>query len=147
MHYVIKQIQRLEFVDRRDVVKRTDLGFPDRRNKIRYPLELSLRYQAILPNLHYGPFERGRTVNFASHSFLVSTDALVPMMGAKVRVRVDWPVALDGKLPLQFIVAGRVARIAGNNFAVVFNRHEFRVMKKAPEFIFNQAFRRQLGST
>ena len=146
MHYVIKQVQHLDLVDRRGVVERADLGFPERRNKIRYPLALSLRYQAILPNLHYGPFERGRTVNFASHSFLVSTDKLVPMMGASIRVRVDWPVALDGKLPLQFIVTGRVARIAGNNFAVVFNRHEFRVVKKAPESIV-LAFRRQLGST
>jgi hypothetical protein len=145
MHYVLKQVHQESF-DRRSA-RRSDLGFPDRRHRIRFPLALPLRYQAALPNLQYGPFQRGQTVNFASHSFLVSTDDQLPMMGARIRLRVDWPVALDGKLPLQFIVAGRVARIAGNNFAVVFDRHEFRTVKKTPESIAHSALSRQVGST
>jgi hypothetical protein len=142
-----KQTDCLEFLDRGGVVRRTDLGFPDRRHRIRYPLVLPLRYQTMLPNLHYGAFQLGRTVDFASHGFLVWTDDPVPMMGARIRLRVEWPIALDGKLPLQFIVTGRVVRIGEKGFAVTFDRHEFRTMKRAQESILDVALRRQVGLT
>jgi len=56
-------------------------------------------------------------------------------MGSRIRLSVDWPVALDGKLPLQFIVTGHVVRIAENHFGVLFHHHEFCIMKKLPESV------------
>jgi len=126
--------------------KRADLGFPDRRSRIRYPVALPLRYQSILANLHYGAFCSGKTVDFASQGFLVSTDELVPMVGSKIRARVDWPVALDGILPLQFIVTGCVVRISGNRFGVSFDRHELCTLKKEPSSVLDQVRRRHAGT-
>jgi hypothetical protein len=133
--------------DERHVGKRTDLGFPDRRSRIRYPVVLPLRYQSILANLHYGSFFSGKTVDFASQGFLVSTDQRMPEVGSRIRARVDWPVPLDGKLPLQFIVTGRVVRVAGKRFGVSFDTHELCTLKKAPGSILDVVRRRHAGST
>jgi PilZ domain len=132
--------------DERPTGKRTDLGFPDRRSRIRYPIALPLRYQSILSNLHYGTFYLAKTVDFASQGFLVSTDELLPEVGTRIRARVDWPVPLDGKMPLQFIVTGRVVRVAGKRFGVSFDTHELCTLKKAPGSILDVVRRQHAGS-
>jgi len=146
MRNILNQADPRESSKQRSGRKRSDLGFPDRRHKIRYPVELPLRYQTILSNLHYGEFHSGNTVDFASHGFLVSTDQPVPVLGTRIRARVDWPVRLDGKLPLQFIVTGSVVRIDGKRFGVSFDRHELCTLKKEPGSILDVLRRRNAGS-
>ncbi len=51
--------------------------------------------------------------------------------GALVEMRIEWPLLLDGKTPLQLIAVGRVLRHGISHFAAAFERYEFRTMKSA----------------
>lgn len=120
----------LRLADPRAAERTTDLGLPERRRRTRYPVVLLLRFQTLVSNLHYGAAQSGHTVDFASQGFLVSTDEPMPTIGSKIRARVDWPVALDGKLPLQFVVTGHVVRVGEKCFGVSFERHELCTVKR-----------------
>lgn len=98
-----------------------------------------MRYQTILSNLHYGASCWGKTVDFASRGFLIAADETAPPIGTRIRASVDWPVALDGTLPLQFVITGHVVHTAGKNFGVSFDSHDLRTLKKAAGAIFGQA--------
>jgi hypothetical protein len=116
----------------------------DRRSRIRYPLKLRVQYQTL--RKIYGAVGIGETVDFSSRGFMVATlpDA-VPAEGARVRAVVEWPVLLNGTAPLQFVVSGRVVRSEITRFAVSFDRHEFRTMKRKPTAVLNDQTRREVG--
>jgi hypothetical protein len=88
----------------------------------------------------------GETVDFSSHGFLVATmPEFVPVEGTRVRAVVEWPVLLNGTAPLQFVVSGRVVRSEITRFAVSFDRHEFRTMKRKPGSVLSDQTRREVG--
>jgi hypothetical protein len=88
----------------------------------------------------------GETIDFSSCGFLVSTGSeAVPNEGSRVRAVVEWPVLLNGTAPLQFVVSGRVVRADTGRFAVSFDRHEFRTMKRKPGGFFSGRDRREAG--
>ena len=118
--------------------KPDDPGLPDRRARTRYPIALPVRYQVILANLHYGAFCWGKTVDFASRGFLIAADETPPPVGTRIRASADWPVPLDGTLPLQFVITGSVVHVCGKNFGVSFDSHDLRTLKKAPGTILGQ---------
>jgi len=47
-------------------------------------------------------------------------------LGSRVEMKIDWPVLLDGRVPLQLIAAGRVVRCDTSSFATVLAGHQFR---------------------
>jgi hypothetical protein len=103
-------------------------GFPERRAKTRYPIELPLRYQTLRSSSAGGI---GMSVNFSSHGLLISAaSAQIPARGSRVDVVVEWPVRLGGKTPLQFVISGQVVRSETANFAILFEGYEFRTMKR-----------------
>ena len=115
----------------------------DRRARIRYPIRLRVQYQTL--RKIYGPVGTGETIDFSSHGFLVTTlPEGVPAEGARVRAVVEWPVLLNGTAPLQFVVSGRVVRSEVTRFAVSFERHEFRTMKRKPGSVLSDQ-NRQVG--
>jgi hypothetical protein len=115
----------------------------DRRARIRYPIKLRVQYQTL--RKIYGPLGIGETVDFSSRGFLVTaTPEAVPIEGARVRAVVEWPVLLNGTAPLQFVVSGRVVRSEMARFAVSFDRHEFRTMKRKPGSVLSDQ-RREVG--
>jgi hypothetical protein len=116
----------------------------DRRARIRYPIRLRVQYQTL--RKIYGPMGTGETVDFSSHGFLVTTaPEAIPVEGTRVRAVVEWPVLLNGTAPLQFVVSGRVVRSEISKFAVSFDRHEFRTMKRKPSSAIPDQTRREVG--
>jgi hypothetical protein len=88
----------------------------------------------------------GETIDFSSRGFLVTTlPEAVPIEGVRVRAVVEWPVLLNGTAPLQFVVSGRVVRSEITRFAVSFDRHEFRTMKRKPGSVLTDQNRREVG--
>ena len=116
----------------------------ERRIKSRYPLDLSVRFRFLYSEcLRSGV---GRTVNLGAGGLLIaspdfeSCDEL--RAGAWVEIGIEWPVLLDGRIPLQLFGVGRVVRRGNMDFAVKFFRHEFRTMKRSvlPEVLWGAKF-------
>lgn len=102
----------------------------ERRAKIRYPVELTVRYHTLGKGRPVAGV--GRTLNMSSSGLLVASQSEINP-GASVAVSVDWPTLLHGAIRLQLVAVGRVVRCKGMSFAVGFEKHEFRTMKRMPE--------------
>jgi hypothetical protein len=107
----------------------------ERRSKCRYPLDLGVRFR---PCFEKAPFSSsGRTINLSSGGILVASQHLVSQceisVGTRIEMSIEWPVLLDGRIPLQFVAVGRVVRRGPFVFAVAFERHQFRTVKTATQ--------------
>jgi hypothetical protein len=48
----------------------------------------------------------------------------------RIELNIEWPSQLDGRVPLQLFVVGRVARCEASRFAVTLVRHQFRTARQ-----------------
>jgi len=69
----------------------------------------------------------------SSGGVLVVTDHLLSQhdirVGSAVGMTLEWPVLLEGKIPLQLFAVGRVVRRGTFEFAATFERYQFRTMR------------------
>ena len=96
----------------------------ERRSGARFPLELKLRYRVLTRSGIQQPLRDGKTVNISGHGILFADDKTLTC-GTKVEAEVDWPVKLDGKVPLKLIVRGSVVRLEKGRVALAFRDHKF----------------------
>ena len=61
----------------------------------------------------------------SSHGILF-VDGQTLILGTKVEAEVDWPVKLDGQVPLKLIVRGSVVRFENGCVALALRDREFR---------------------
>jgi hypothetical protein len=99
----------------------------ERRTKARYPVKLTVRYRTI--GRSHAVNGVGQTLNMSSGGLLVSAEHEMPP-GLRLEVNVEWPLLLNGKVPLQLVANGRVVRGGGSEFAVCFAQYQFRTMGK-----------------
>jgi len=101
----------------------------ERRSKRRYSIELGVRFRS----LEGGFTGVGRTVNMSSGGILVACHQATPEIGAgaRVEISIEWPLVLDGKVPLQLVAVCNVVRPGPSFFAAAFARHQFRTLKSA----------------
>jgi hypothetical protein len=109
----------------------SDQPLPERRSKFRYPLNLTVRFRSVSrssPRIT----GVGRTLNMSSGGVLVFFDH-APLYevgaGALLEMRIDWPLLLDGRIPLQFLAHGKILRLGVSVFAAKFERYQFRTRK------------------
>src|SRR5277367_5116335 len=74
----------------------------ERRSKVRYPLELSVRYRYFAGgSLRFGA---GRTMDVSSGGVLVASTRIISphemMVGEDVEMSIEWPPLLDGRISL-----------------------------------------------
>jgi hypothetical protein len=62
----------------------------------------------------------------SSHGILF-LDSQALSCGTEVEAEVDWPVKLDGIVPLKLIIHGSVVRLEKGSVALAIKRHEFRI--------------------
>ena len=99
----------------------------ERRSKARYPVKLTVRYRTIgRSNTVNGV---GQTLNMSSGGLLVSAEHEMPA-GLRLEVNVEWPLLLDGTVPLQLVAHGKVVRGGESEFAIAFAQYQFRTMGK-----------------
>ncbi len=96
----------------------------ERRSKVRYPLQMPVCYRALDRS---GVSGAGRADNMSSEGIWVIAEQQ-PKIGAQLEVRIQWPSLLEGRIPLQLITIGEVARCGPSGFAVLFRHHQFRTM-------------------
>jgi hypothetical protein len=51
--------------------------------------------------------------------------------GTALELSIEWPYLLEGRIPLQLVVAGKVVRCEKSNFAMQLAAHEFRTARKS----------------
>jgi len=97
----------------------------ERRSKARYPVKLTVRYRTIGRSNSVNGV--GQTLNMSSGGLLVSAEHEMPA-GLRLEVNVEWPLLLNGSVPLQLVANGKVVRGGGSEFAVSFVQYQFRTM-------------------
>ena len=97
----------------------------ERRSKARYPVKLTVRYRTVGRTL--GVNGVGQTLNMSSGGLLVSADQDFSA-GLRLEVNVEWPLLLDGAVPLQLVAHGKVVRCGDSTFALSFAQYQFRTM-------------------
>lgn len=96
----------------------------ERRSRVRFPFELRVQFRSLEPG--YRLWGTGQLINMSSGGLLVSSEHQM-IIGTPVELNIDWPTRLDGRLPLQLIAAGTVTRCDPFRFAIVLERHHFRL--------------------
>ena len=103
----------------------TNTTIIERRSKARYPVKLTVRYRTMGRRQHVNGI--GHTLNMSSGGLLVSAQHEVSA-GLRLEVNVEWPLLLDGSVPLQLVAHGKVVRCGGSMFAIAFAQYQFRTM-------------------
>jgi hypothetical protein len=106
----------------------------ERRSKARYPVKLTVRYRTV--GRHQSVNGVGHTLNMSSGGLLVSAQHEVSA-GSRLEVNVEWPLLLDGAIPLQLVAHGKVVRCGGSMFAISFAQYQFRTMARMLKSISN----------
>ena len=99
----------------------------ERRSKVRFPLELKVRYRSLARRCP--AVGTGVVMNMSRSGVLVSSEHGISE-GVQVELSIEWPSLLDGRVPLQVVTVGRVVRCEPSSFAVVLARYQFRTTKK-----------------
>ena len=101
---------------------------PDRRRRIRYPMNCPVRYSV---NRKPSPVSgKGRTLDISSSGMTLTVDQPVAV-GDSIEIRVEWPIPLRGGCPLQLAVHGHVVRTGRGQIAVETTTYEFRTLSRA----------------
>ena len=94
----------------------------------RFPFELGVRFRSL--GGVYRVAGVGRVSNMSSSGVLITyPHDVIP--GTPLELSIEWPTRLDGRIPLQLIVIGTVARCGLFSFAVGIERHYFRIAAKS----------------
>ena len=97
----------------------------ERRSKARYPVKLTVRYRTI--GRSHAVNGVGQTLNMSSGGLLLHAEHEMPA-GLRLELNVEWPLLLNGTVPLQLVAHGKVVRGRGSEFAVSFVQYQFRTM-------------------
>ncbi len=107
----------------------------ERRSKSRYPVDLVVRFRFRLRTGAFLLCGVGRTVNLSSGGLLVASQDLGSRdefrAGGYVEFSIEWPVLLDGRIPLQLFGVGRVVRRGAFDFAAAFMQNQFRTLRRS----------------
>jgi hypothetical protein len=99
----------------------------ERRSKLRFPLELRVHYHTVGRG---EPFiGMGFVVNMSSSGLFVAGEHEA-IAARRIKLTVEWPVLLDGQIPLQLVIDGKVVRCEASGFAVELHEHQFRTCKR-----------------
>jgi hypothetical protein len=97
----------------------------DRRGALRFPLRASVKYE--LPD----GFGTAVTFNISRSGISLLTTRRLPP-ASWIRLWIDWPARLNGRLPLHLVVQGMVLRSNASEAAIAFSRYEFRLQPPRP---------------
>jgi hypothetical protein len=97
------------------------------RRSTRYPLALSVRFQTDGPVA--GSRGTGVTRDLSSGGMFIETTREAEP-GSQVKIIAEWPVLLEGTVPLQFIALGHIVRCNALGFGMRILRYDYRTRRK-----------------
>ncbi|HEY7391462.1 MAG TPA: PilZ domain-containing protein [Bryobacteraceae bacterium] len=96
----------------------------ERRASRRYEILLRLRWK-VLRRKRVLETGTGTTLDLSSTGILFESDTSLPLDGS-LELSIAWPILLHGSLPMQLMIAGRIARVTGRKVAIAITQYEFR---------------------
>ncbi len=99
----------------------------ERRTRLRFPFALRVRFRS--PGRVYPIAGVGWIRNISSGGALVTYEHEISA-GTRLELNIDWPMRLDGRIPLQLVAVGTVLRCELFSFAVGLERYHFRIAGK-----------------
>jgi PilZ domain-containing protein len=108
-------------------VKSAIRGSSERRKHARFPLALEMTY-FVVDGARRGEKGISQTIDVSSSGLRFLTAYALPV-GAQVDVVINWPISLDGHVPLQLSVSGTVVRLCGNETVLSLQRHAFKTRR------------------
>ena len=103
--------------------------FEQRKNR-RFPLSLPVEYEV------FDGVGKGTSTDISSGGLMFKTDKALPTLG-RMRLSVAWPCPLDGGIPLQLVIEGKVLRSDSGCAAVQILRYEFKTKGSADRIEFD----------
>jgi hypothetical protein len=101
----------------------------DARRFTRYPIALSVCFETN-GTVRRRKSGAGITRNLSSRGIFIETKGGAPP-GTQVKIIAEWPVLLEGTIPLQFVALGEVIRRDARGFAMRILRYEYRTRRKS----------------
>lgn len=98
----------------------------ERRSRVRFPIELRVRYRTLGRGEPLAGV--GRVVNVSSGGVLLAYQDEI-RAGTPMELNIEWPSLLDGRVPLQLVMLGRVVRCELSGLAVALSRYSFRTTR------------------
>jgi len=95
----------------------------ERRSRVRFPIELRVRYRTLGRGEPLAGV--GWVVNVSSGGVLLAYQDEI-RAGTLMELNIEWPSLLDGRVPLQLVMLGRVVRCEVSGLAVALSRYSFR---------------------
>jgi hypothetical protein len=101
---------------------------PDRRKKIRFPMQRELRYK-VLDREAVVAHGTGVSLDISSNG--ASFRPAEPIRrGAMIELSISWPVALGDETPVRLVIFGKVVRSMGVWAACAIEQYEFRTQSR-----------------
>jgi hypothetical protein len=108
------------------VIEQLQTVLSERRAGERFGIERPVRYRFLDANYGHG---EGATLDISRRGMCFTTGVEAPL-GLRVQVSVDWPVALEDKVPLQLVARGRVVWSEDGRSGMIIEKYEFRTRSK-----------------
>jgi hypothetical protein len=102
---------------------RKSVDASERRNKPRFPITFPVRY-----NVGDRPYTALTSDISSGGVFIHTQDSL--SVGEKIQLRLEWPVLLEGRCPLQLAIKGEVIRTDLNGAAIRISTYEYRLRRR-----------------
>jgi len=98
---------------------------PERRSRLRFPLDTDLRFQVIRRGQGKPLFGVGHAANMSSKGLAFRTDTPLDT-GTRLAVSIAWPAMLDDHCRLRLTIEGTVLRTDGSLVVMEVETHDFR---------------------
>ena len=92
----------------------------ERRGHARFPLSLDVRYSALRAESG-----SGRIIDISKTGVRIAAQG-PQEPGSRLDIAINWPVLLEGRVPLQLLVVGKVVWSSQTEVALQIYRHAFR---------------------
>jgi hypothetical protein len=96
----------------------------ERRIGVRVPLACAMRYEAGSPN--HKRTGQGSVIDLSSSGVAFTTESLLRNR-TKVALYIQWPIRLEGDVPVELFATGKVVRTEPTRAAIQYDQIAFRV--------------------
>jgi hypothetical protein len=100
----------------------------DRRASTRLPIERDVRYKLLGKGGFVAQTGEGKTLNISSAGALFTTQTELPEKQL-IELAVNWPARLNGRLPLNLVIRGRVVRSHETQAAIEIQQYDFKTRR------------------
>jgi hypothetical protein len=102
-------------------------GTSERRRHTRFNFALEMSYSVFegIDGTPLGETRTSQTIDLSSSGLRFMAARPLPI-GLHLQVNINWPVRLDGRIPLQLIANGTVVRSFGRETAIKLQSYEFK---------------------